>query len=405
MAPRPPPLYTHHRHATHTSPPGNSTPFWEFTGILTGGLILPQLQLSEPLIVFDATHNGLQKRETTHSLNSVPHAVWKSRLQGKGFSLTNQNRVLVPALLLCLVTAACFPEHLTKILQNLLSQREVLNNQGKIRFVFKSSSVWRILKEEMVTGSFPSPPEQSKKWTSAAACRLWARHEKSFPDWGMCSAGIYHWKRMLKRCGRVHVLGSNAWGGAEPLGSRKPLAGKVVMTVFYFVLNFLVVRLPSLHLFLRSVPSESPYLEEEHCFSFPLDQFQSPQAVSELYLGNASQSRLFLSCPWCRNASSECWTMATEGVSGWVSFVILFLFLNRIHSITCMFSAPGPSASTRGWCQQTQGALRAKMASDPGGSSYGSPWLKCSVSTGGARGRRMHRRREIRSGCTEAKGC
>lgn len=96
-----------------------------------GSLIHQQLQLYEH-IVFDATHNGFQKRKTKSSLNSVLHSVWKLRIQGKGFSLANQNGGgmggLVSAFFLYLVTGAHSPERkdLTRTLQSLPLRKEVL---------------------------------------------------------------------------------------------------------------------------------------------------------------------------------------------------------------------------------------------------------------------------------------
>lgn len=55
------------------------------------------------------------------------------------------------------------------------------------------------------------------------------------------------------------------WGGVEPRNAREPRAALVAITAFCIVLKFLVVRLLLLHLFLRSAPSEWPYLEGEHC--------------------------------------------------------------------------------------------------------------------------------------------
>ena len=80
---------------------------------------------------------------------------------------------------------------------------------------------------------------------------------------------------------------------------------------------------------------------ESAVFSFPFDQVQSRQAPN-LCLGNASRGRLFLSCPWRRTTNSEAGTMAIEGVSGGAHVVVLFPFLNRIHSVTCMFVAARP---------------------------------------------------------------
>lgn len=98
-------------HGTHTPAWQFYSSFWELIWTCKGSLIFWKLQLYEPLIVFDATNNGSQKRKTKHSFNSVLHSVRKSRVQGKEFSLTRRNRGVCFCILFCLIGRAYSPEH------------------------------------------------------------------------------------------------------------------------------------------------------------------------------------------------------------------------------------------------------------------------------------------------------
>lgn len=310
--------------------------------------------------------------------------------RAKGFPWQSRTGVLVSGLLLCLVIRAYSPEHkrfdkdspeFTDLERSSEQPREnkicFLSHQVSERFFRRKW--WQVLFRLHQNRGRSHELQLQHEGFGLDMRKVFQTEE--------CSALKYIAERGCWNIAEEWMcLAFYVWWGIEPSDSRNPLACQGVITMFCFVLKFLVVRLLSLHLSFRSTPTESPYLEGEHSFSFPLHQFRSHQALSNLYLGNASQGHLFLSYHGTEPQVPHAKQWPLKGCLIKLCFSCPFFLIEFIQLHVC-FRHSGQSSSTWGWCQQTQEVFRAKKTSDLGGSSYGAQWLKFSVSTGCERGR------------------